>query len=140
MKSCTGKILKVDLTAGTTAVEKIPDEVYEAVLSGKGLGAWYLYRNIPAGADPLGPDNILGFCSGALTGTGAFMTGRFTVVCKSPLTGGWGDANCGGVFSPAIKQCGYDAIFISGITKGHSAAVILLLLGSLIHTPCYFLG
>ncbi|MBR3200092.1 MAG: aldehyde ferredoxin oxidoreductase family protein [Mogibacterium sp.] len=116
MKSCTGKILKVDLTAGTTAVEKIPDEVYEAVLSGKGLGAWYLYKNIPAGADPLGPDNILGFCSGALTGTGVFMTGRFTVVCKSPLTGGWGDANCGGVFSPAIKQCGYDAIFISGIS------------------------
>ena len=117
MKSCTGKILKVDLTNGTTAVEKIPDEVYEAVLSGKGLGAWYLYKNIPAGADPLGPDNILGFCSGALTGTGAFMTGRFTVVCKSPLTGGWGDANCGGVFSPAIKQCGYDAIFISGISE-----------------------
>ncbi len=117
MKSCTGKILKVDLTSGTTAVEKIPDEVYEAVLSGKGLGAWYLYKNIPAGADPLGPDNILGFCSGALTGTGAFMTGRFTVVCKSPLTGGWGDANCGGVFSPAIKQCGYDAIFISGISE-----------------------
>jgi len=117
MKSCTGKILKVDLTAGTTVVEKIPDEVYEAVLSGKGLGAWYLYKNIPAGADPLGPDNILGFCSGALTGTGAFMTGRFTVVCKSPLTGGWGDSNCGGVFSPAIKQCGYDAIFISGISE-----------------------
>ena len=112
-----GKVLRVDLTAGTTAVEQIPDEVYEAVLSGKGLGAWYLYKNIPAGADPLGPDNILGFCSGALTGTGAFMTGRFTVVCKSPLTGGWGDANCGGVFSPAIKQCGYDAIFISGISE-----------------------
>ena len=117
MKCCTGKVLRVDLTAGTTTVEKIPEEVYEAVLSGKGLGAWYLYINIPAGADPLGPDNILGFCSGALTGTGAFMTGRFTVVCKSPLTGGWGDANCGGVFSPAIKQCGYDAIFISGASE-----------------------
>ena len=77
MKSCTGKILKVDLTAGKTTVEKIPDEVYEAVLSGKGLGAWYLYKNIPAGADPLGPDNILGFCSGALTGTGAAFFPRF---------------------------------------------------------------
>ena len=52
MRSCTGKVLRVDLTAGTTAVEKIPDEVYEAVLSGKGLGAWYLYKNIPAGARP----------------------------------------------------------------------------------------
>lgn len=117
MRSCMGKVLRVDLTEGTSTVEQISDEVYEAVLSGKGLGAWYLYKNIPAGADPLGPDNILGFCSGALTGTGAFMTGRFTVVCKSPLTGGWGDANCGGVFSPAIKQCGYDAIFISGVSE-----------------------
>lgn len=116
MISCMGKVLRVDLTTGTTTVEKIPDEVYEAVLSGKGLGAWYLYKNIPAGADPLGPDNILGFCSGALTGTGAMMTGRWTVVCKSPLTGGWGDANCGGYLSPAIKQCGYDAIFFSGIS------------------------
>ena len=117
MKCCTGKVLVVDLAAGTTAIEQIPDEVYEAVLSGKGLGAWYLYNNIPAGADPLGPDNILGFCSGALTGTGALLCGRYTVVCKSPLTGGWGDANCGGVFSPAIKQCGYDAIFIKGISE-----------------------
>ena len=54
MKCCTGKVLRVDLTTGTATVEKIPDEVYEAVLSGKGLGAWYLYKNIPAGADPLG--------------------------------------------------------------------------------------
>lgn len=115
MISCMGKVLRIDLSKGTAVTEVIPDEIYEAVLSGKGLGAWYLYKNIPAGADPLGPDNILGFCSGALTGSGTFMTGRWTVVCKSPLTGGWGDANCGGSFSPAIKQCGYDAIFISGV-------------------------
>ena len=117
MKSCIGKVLRVDLSTGTTAVETVPDAVYDAVLSGKGLAAWYLYKNIPAGADPLGPDNILCFASGALTGTGALLCGRWTVACKSPLTGGWGDANCGGVFSPAIKQCGYDAIFISGISE-----------------------
>lgn len=117
MKCCMGKILRVDLTTGETRVESIPERVYDSVLSGKGLGAWYLYRNIPAGADPMGPDNILGFVSGALTGTGALLCGRWTVVCKSPLTGGWGDANCGGVFSPAIKQCGYDGIFFSGISE-----------------------
>jgi aldehyde:ferredoxin oxidoreductase len=37
-------------------------------------------------------------------------------VCKSPITGGWGDANCGGNLSPAIKRCGYDAIFFKGIS------------------------
>ncbi len=114
MKSCTGKVLLVDLTTGSTQIKKIPSQVYEKVLSGKGLAAWYLYKNIPADANPLGPENILCFASGALTGTGALLCGRWTVACKSPLTGGWGDANCGGVFSPAIKQCGYDAIFISG--------------------------
>lgn len=117
MKSCTNKILNVNLSAGTVSVETVPEQVYEAVLAGKGLAAWYLYKNIPAGADPMGPDNILGFVAGALTGTGALLCGRWTVACKSPLTGGWGDANCGGVFSPAIKQCGYDGIFFSGISE-----------------------
>jgi len=55
------------------------------------------------GAEALGPENILGLCSGVLTGTGAVFTGRFMVCAKSPLTGGWGDANCGGNFSPALK-------------------------------------
>lgn len=113
-----GKILCVDLTTRSTTVEIVPEKVYEKVLSGKGLAAWYLYKNIPAGADPLGPDNILCFASGALTGTGALLCGRWTVACKSPLTGTWGDANCGGIFSPAIKQCGYDAIFFKGIADG----------------------
>ena len=117
MTSFTGKILRVNLSTGTTEAVAVPPEVYEAVLAGKGLEAWYLYNNIPAGADPLGPENILAFAAGALCGTGAFLTGRWSVACKSPLTGGWGDANCGGIFAPAIKQCGYDAIFFSGIAE-----------------------
>ena len=117
MTSFTGKILRVNLSTGTTEAVTVPPEVYEAVLAGKGLEAWYLYNNIPAGADPLGPENILAFAAGALCGTGAFLTGRWSVACKSPLTGGWGDANCGGIFAPAIKQCGYDAIFFSGIAE-----------------------
>jgi len=117
MKGYTGKILHVDLDARATGVEAIPDEVYEHYLSGVGLGAYVLYRDIPAGADPLGPDNVLGLVSGLLTGTGSLVTGRWMAVCKSPLTGGWGDANCGGTFSPAIKQCGYDGIFFRGVAS-----------------------
>lgn len=117
MKGVMGYILEVDLSTGEIQKTKVPDEVYYNVLSGKGLGAWYCLKNIPENADPLGPDNILGFTSGFLTGTGALMSGRFTVVGKSPLTGGWGDASCGGIFSPAIKQCGVDAIFFRGISE-----------------------
>jgi aldehyde:ferredoxin oxidoreductase len=112
----TGKVLLVDLGSGLIEEQIIPEAIYEQYLSGVGLGVWYLYHNIPQGADPLGPDNILGFVSGLLTGTGSLVTGRWMAVCKSPLTGGWGDANCGGNLSPAIKQCGYDAIFFKGIS------------------------
>ncbi len=114
IQGVTGKILWVDLSAGTCTVEKVPEKVYENYLSGVGLAAYYLYHRIPAGADPLGPDNILALVSGLLTATGSLMTGRWLAAAKSPLTNTWGDANCGGTFSPAIKQCGYDGIFIQG--------------------------
>lgn len=117
MKAVTGKILWVDLTKKTCTEESVPPEVYEQYLSGMGLAAYYLYRRIPANADALGPDNVLAFVSGLLTGAGSLMTGRWMVAAKSPLTGTWGDANCGGTFSPAIKQCGYDGIFFSGISE-----------------------
>ena len=115
-KGYMGKVLLVDLTTGTIEEEQIDDAVYEQFLSGSGLGAYMLYRHVPANADPLGPDNMLGFVSGLMTGTPTLMTGRWMIVCKSPLTGGWGDANCGGTLSPAIKKCGYDGIFFKGIS------------------------
>ncbi|VFQ47348.1 aldehyde ferredoxin oxidoreductase family protein [Desulfoluna butyratoxydans] len=116
-KGYMGKVLIVDLGERSVREEEIPDRVYRQYLSGMGLGAYMLYKHIPAGADPLGPDNMIGFVSGLLTGTGSLFTGRWTLVGKSPLTGAWGDANCGGTFSPAIKRCGYDGIFVRGISE-----------------------
>ena len=115
-KGYMGKILTVDLDTATWTEERLGDEIYEQYLAGQGLGAYILYNRIPAGADPLGPDNLLGFMAGLLTGTGSLFSGRWTVVGKSPLTGGWGDANCGGQFAPAIKRCGYDGIFFRGVS------------------------
>ncbi|MFA5523597.1 MAG: aldehyde ferredoxin oxidoreductase family protein [Tissierellales bacterium] len=117
MKGYMSKVLVVDLTTKGIQEKHIKDEVYEKLLSGVGLGAYMLYNNMPKNAAPLGPDNMLGFVSGLLTGTGSVMTGRWMAVCKSPLTGGWGDANCGGILSPAIKRCGYDGIFFKGISE-----------------------
>lgn len=115
-KGYMGKIMNVDLTTGKIQIEELSPTVYESFLSGMGLAAHLLYHRIPAGADPLGPDNLLGFVSGLLTGTGSLFTGRWMVVGKSPLTKGWGEANCGGSFSPAIKRCGVDGIFFNGIS------------------------
>ena len=116
MKPYRGRILWVDLTKGTCTDEEVPESVYRAYLGGLGLAATFLYDRIPAGADPLGPDNILAFVSGLLTGSGSLFTGRWIAAAKSPLTGTWGDANCGGTLSPAIKQCGYDGIFVTGVS------------------------
>ena len=116
MYAVTGKILWVDLTTGRWREEDVPEQVYRDFLAGLGLAAYYLYQRMPAGADPLGPDNVLAFVSGLLTGTGSLLTGRWMAAAKSPLTGTWGDANCGGTLAPAIKQCGYDGIFFTGIS------------------------
>jgi aldehyde:ferredoxin oxidoreductase len=116
IKGVSGKILWVDLSAGTCQIEAVPEAVYEHYLAGIGLAAYYLYRRIPANVDALGPENILAFVPGLLTGTGAMMTGRWLVAGKSPLTGTWGDANCGGTLAPAIKGAGFDGIFFSGIS------------------------
>ena len=113
-KGYWGRILWVDLSAGKTAFEELDDTLYQKFLSGVGLGAKVLWDRMPAEIDPLGPENILGFTTGLLTDTGSLFTGRFTVVGKSPLSGGWGDANCGGYFSPWLKRCGVDAVFFTG--------------------------
>ncbi|MCL6611876.1 MAG: aldehyde ferredoxin oxidoreductase family protein [Peptococcaceae bacterium] len=112
-----GKILWVDLGTGEIRREEVDPGVYRRVLGGYGLGVKVLLERQPAGADPLGPDNILGFLPGLLTGTPALFSGRYMVVGKSPLTGGWGDANSGGSLSPEIKRCGYDGIFVRGVSE-----------------------
>ena len=128
MKGYLGKVLLVDLSSGEITPEEIDDKIYEKYMSGMGLGAYYLHKNIPEDADPLGPENILGFISGLLTGTGSLMTGRWMVVCKSPLTGGWGDANCGGTLSPFIKISPSSAILTSIPSKGLPTVPIFKLL------------
>ena len=115
-KGYMGKVMWVDLTTGEIKREQIADDLYEKFLSGYGLAAKILYDRIPPGADPLGPENILAIMSGLLTGSGSLFTGRWMACCKSPLTGGWGDANCGGDLSPAIKRAGIDGIFFTGIS------------------------
>lgn len=113
----TGKMLFVDLTKGTTNEKELTEEMARQFIGGYGIGARMLYNIMKPGVDPLGPDNVLGFVTGPLTGTGAFFSGRYTVVCKSPVTGGWNDANSGGYFGPELKKAGFDAIFISGVAS-----------------------
>ena len=108
-----GKILNVNFTTGAIEPEEIPEETYRKYLGGYGLGARLLFDRIPKGADALGPDNILGFFPGLLTGTPLFGI-RYQAVAKSPKNNGWGDANCGGDFGPFLKHAGWDGLLLSG--------------------------
>jgi len=109
-----GKLLFVDLTRGTVEEKALSEELAKNFIGGYGIGARILYDMMKPGAHPLGPDNVLGFMAGLLNGTGALFGARYTVVCKSPVTGGWNDANSGGFFGPELKRSGFDAVFISG--------------------------
>ncbi len=111
-----GRLLFVDLTAGTIREEALDEQVRRDFLGGYGLGARILYERVPPAADPLGPDNMLGFVTGPLTGTPTLGSGRYTVVGKSPLTGAWADSNSGGDFGPYLKFAGFDAVFFTGIS------------------------
>jgi aldehyde:ferredoxin oxidoreductase len=109
-------LLFVDLTEGVVREERLPEKVYREFVGGNGLGIRILYERMKPGIDALGPENILAFVVGALTGTAASGSGRHMIVTKSPLTGAWAESNSGGTLGPELKNAGYDAVLFSGIS------------------------
>jgi len=109
-----GKILRVDLSCGSISTEQVPKQWMRQYLGGAGIASKYLFDEVPADTDPLGPDNKLIFMSGPLTGTSSASASRYSVVAKSPLTGIWGHGNSGGSFGPAMKRAGFDGFIIEG--------------------------
>ena len=112
-----GKMLMVDLSKNKLKDEVLDEKLGRQFIGGYGIGARILFSRQKAGVDPLGPDNTFGILTGPFTGTPALSGTRHTVVGKSPLTGGWGDANSGGYFGAHLKFAGYDALFFTGISQ-----------------------
>lgn len=110
-------MLWVDLSENSLKDEVLDEELCRQFVGGYGLGARILYDRQEPNADPLGDENTVGILTGPLTGTAAIGGSRYTLVGKSPLTGGWGDANSGGYFGPYLKFSGYDAVFVTGSAK-----------------------
>ncbi len=114
MKGYTGRVLIVDLSRAELRVEETDALGRELLLGGAGLAAWYFQALAEPRVDPLGPENPLVVMTGPLTGTALSGTGRFAVGARSPLTGLWGEANCGGSFGPALKFAGFDGVVVTG--------------------------
>jgi len=109
-----GKILRVDLSQNEIRMEEPTESFCRRYLGGGALASYYLLKELVPGVDPLGPQNILVFAASAMTGTPCPGMSRFTVAAKSPLTGGYGEAEAGGWWAPELKFAGYDAIIIKG--------------------------
>jgi len=113
-----GKILRVDLSSGEIYTQEFDESFARKWLGGVGFGVRICYDEIPADADPLGPDNVLVLAAGPIQGgTGVLGSGRFTMSFKSPLTGLWGQATGGGHTAEELKRTGCDAIVIKGAAE-----------------------
>jgi len=109
-----GKILRVNLTEQSFKEEDTPVELARQYIGGAGFGIKYLFDEVPADTDPLGPANKLIFAPGPFSGTAVPCASRIAAVAKSPLTGAVGMALSGGFFPVELKFAGYDALIIEG--------------------------
>jgi aldehyde:ferredoxin oxidoreductase len=114
MAGNTGRLLHVDLTTRQTRVEEVPETTMRKYLGGGALAAHVLLREMPAGVDPLGPDNVLVFMTSIINGLSLSGTNRYTAAAKSPLTGGYGESEAGGWWGPELRAAGWDGLVIRG--------------------------
>lgn len=109
-----GKVLHVDLTNRTLEVEQPTEAFYRQYVGGSLMGLYYLWKNTPQGADPLGPENTMVFALSAPTGMPVSGQSRCTLTCKSPSSGGAADSQAGGFWPAELKRAGFDAIVVKG--------------------------
>jgi len=110
----SGKILRVDLGAGTARAEPLNRDWARDYLGQRGLASKYLYDEVDPAVDALDPANKLIFASGPLTATMAPTGGRYSVVTKGALTGTIACSNSGGKLGAEFKRAGWDMIIFEG--------------------------
>lgn len=115
MGGYAGWILRVKLSTGEVRKEPLGAEMAREYLGGRGFAARILYDEVPAGADPLGPENRVVLASGVLSGTFVPAAGKLAMAARSPATGGWGESNVGGHLAAELKYAGYDVVVLEGV-------------------------
>lgn len=124
MYGWVGKILRVNLTTGKCSQESLDPIVAKDYIGGRGLGIYYMNKEVDPKYDPLSEDNVLIMASGPLTGTGAPTGARYMVMTKPPLTGAIICSNSGGQFPAEFKRTGYDAIIFTLSWQSDNCMVI----------------
>jgi aldehyde:ferredoxin oxidoreductase len=108
------RIAWIDLSIRKVEVKPLDEKDAQDFVGGASLGAAYLARLVGADTDPLGPDNALLFMTGPFTASGVPASSRHDVISLSPLTGIFGESNCGGSFGWQLKRSGFDGLVITG--------------------------
>jgi aldehyde:ferredoxin oxidoreductase len=109
-----GKILRVNLSTNTIAVEDLDPKVCRQYLGGAGFVAYFLWKELKPGIDALSPDNKLIFALGPATGLTLPGASRNCIGAKSPLTGGIAKSEVGGFWMVELKRAGFDAVIVEG--------------------------
>jgi len=109
-----GKVLRLDLSTGTSTVEPLNMEWAERYIGGKGLLLRYMWDEVPPKVDPWAPESPVILMTGPFAGTNVSTASRLVVGCKSPQTGILNDSYVGGSFAPELKFAGYDVVIITG--------------------------
>jgi aldehyde:ferredoxin oxidoreductase len=117
MKGFIGKVLRVNLSNKEISEEPLDEEIAKQFLGASGYCVRYLYDKIDKETDALSPENILMVMNGPFCGSNVPTSGRFSICSKSPYTGIWGEAICGGFFGPELRKAGYDGIIIEGASE-----------------------
>ena len=112
-----GKILNIDLGTWKTEVHKEDEDFYRIYAGGGLMGAYFLLKNTPANIDSYDGKNALIFVSSIISGLDGPGLAQFSVVTKSPLSGGIAETKCEGSFARYLKGSGYDGIIITGRSK-----------------------
>jgi len=116
MNGYAGRILRVNLTTATITKEPTPPDLARDFIGGRGFGIYFLLKEVPKGADPLGLENKLIISSGPISGMMIPGGGKCDWTTKAPLTGGYASASMGGHFTAEMRYAGLDSIILEGIS------------------------
>jgi aldehyde:ferredoxin oxidoreductase len=114
MYGFNGKVLRVNLTNSCIDVEELGEDIYRRHLGGRSLALQFLLKELKPKTDPLAPENKLIFATGVATGIPLAGFSRYSVVAKSPLTGGFGESEAGGFWGAELKFAGFDGVIVEG--------------------------
>jgi aldehyde:ferredoxin oxidoreductase len=125
MYGYNGQILRVNLSNEKILTDALSESDAKKYLGGRGLAIKILFNELKPGINPLGPKNKLIYATGPLAATGFPLNSRWIVAAKSPLTGIYGEATCGGTFAVQLRKAGYDALVVEGAASSPVYIIIM---------------